>query len=794
MIVRESFIGARIRDRGINGKFPGRPRGSADRQPAGVLAITTEGERPMSSGKTSRVAFVLSGLVMLLAGSTAALAEGEPQARAAGIQEIVVTAQRRVERLQDVPIAVTAISEEQAEKRGITTTDDLQIATPALTITRVNQAPLFYLRGVGTANQLPNEEPSIPLYVDGFYASAGAGSIMALNSIERVEVLKGPQGTLFGRNGTGGLINIVTKTPSRETGGKFSLGYGNYSTADASFYGTTGFGQSGAVDFAALYSDRGSGFGQNVLLGSDVGLNREVSLRSKALWEFTDKVKLTVSGSYARTVGDYGMTTQVAPGVLAFDGVTRYAGDQNISANRNPSGEPKDWAVTTRLDWDLGFGTLINMAQYRDNHTFYTKDVDGIPVDRSTAAQYEFTRTVTEELQLQSPVSSKFQWVTGLFYLNGAGGANPLYVGGNQFAPLGLAQQIRIGIAYTDSYAGFAQATMPLGDRARLTLGARYTKDHKTLVGSVVNQLASGALVTSVAGPPAGNSPLDSSKFTYRAALDYKLQDDVMLYGVVSRGYKAGSFNVLAIVDPPVQPETLDAVEAGIKSEWLQRRLQLNVALYDYDYKNIQLSQLSAATAGGSGGIKILNATTARIYGGEVELVGRPSQELTLSGSLAYVHGRYGTFLGAPFAFPAPWNCATNSPLNPNGTTAAFPARNSQCTGDASGFTVVRTPKLSGSLGANYDVHLSRGTLGLNVSASYNDGFYWEVDNRVRQGSYMLVNGDVRWTEPTDHWTVRLWGRNLANKLYFVGESSSNNDQLAAGAPRTFGVGFTYSF
>jgi iron complex outermembrane receptor protein len=697
-------------------------------------------------------------------------------------EDIVITAQRREQRLQDVPIAVTAITADAALRQGVRGVDDIQVATPALSITRVNQTPLFYLRGVGTQNQLPNEEPSIPLYIDGFYASAGAGSALALNNIERIEVLRGPQGTLFGRNGTGGLINIITRTPSYEPTVSMMLGYGNYDTIEGSFYGSTGITDGIAADLALYYTRRGDGFGRNRLLNTDVGLNREFAGRTKILLEPSDSTRVTLTGEYSNTRSDYGMTTQLVPGILGFDGVTRRAGPQDITANIDPYTTPRTWAITARLDQDLSFGRFVSMTQYRDNRTYYQKDVDGIAENRGTAQQREYTRYATQEIQFQSLPSSPVQWVLGAFYFAGSGGVDPLVIGGSQFGPT-IASQVRYGNVDSQSYAAFAQATIPVVDSLNLTIGGRYTHDRKELSGRVFNNLPNGTTAVVI---PSADSTLTSGKFTYRIALDYRAADDVLLYAVHSRGYKAGSFNVLALADPAVQPETLNAYEIGAKTDWFDRRLRLNFSAYYYDYQDIQLSQLFSATAGGSGGIKILNATSAEIYGAEVEAQVRLGG-LTLSANLAYTHGRYGTFLGAPFSFPLPYNCTTGLPTGPT------QGRNAQCTGDASGNEVVRTTPFTSTLSANYDIPIGSNTLSLSASWYHNDGFPWEVDNRVREPSYDIVNADVRYRF-NEHYTVRLWARNLFDEQYRVGISTSNNDQGAPGAPRTYGASFMVNF
>lgn len=705
------------------------------------------------------------------------------------IEDIIVTAQRRDERIQSVPIAITAISSVQAEKQGIKTVDDIQIATPALTITRVLQAPLFYLRGVGTANQQPQEEPSIPLYVDGFYASTGAGSILSLTNIDRIEVLRGPQGTLFGRNGTGGLINVITRTPSHEFGGTFEIGYGNYNTLEAKLYATAGLNEKVAADLAVYYVKRSDGFGRNLVLNTDVGHNREFALRSKWLIEPTDRTKLTLAGEYSNVRTDYGFTSQLAPGVVGVDGTVRQ-GPYDISANLVQYTTPKTYAVSARIDQDVGFANFVSMTQFRKNRTYWQKDVESLPINFSNAFQREYTKYFTQEIQLQAPSESPLQWVIGGFYLNGDGGIDPLLLSGSVF-PAVLASQTRTANVASESYAGFAQGTYEIFDRVKLTLGGRYTHDRKVITGEILNQLASGGVVTSLTGI---HQVLKSGKFTYRAALDYQMTDDVLLYGVVSRGYKAGTFNVQTPGDPAVKPETLDALEAGLKTDLLDRKLRVNLSAYHYKYKEIQLTQLVPVSGGAASLSRILNATSAKIYGFELEVVARPVSQFTISSNIAYTHGRYDSFQNAPFTAPAPFACSGN-PASPVTTTPSRPvnSRNAQCTGDASGNKVVRTPAFTSTVSVNYDIPLGENTLSLSSSWYHNSGFYFEPDNRVKQNAYDLVNADVRLTLG-ERYAIRGWVRNLFNKWHIAGISLSNQDIYVPAAPRTYGGSLIVNF
>lgn len=716
----------------------------------------------------------------LFVAATAAFgaAHAQPSSQGAALEEVVVTAQRREERLQDVSIAVTAVSAEAARKQGVRTTEDIQVVTPALNVTRVVNVPLFFLRGVGTQNNGAGEEPSVSLYIDGVYYSSGPGASFALNNIERIEVLRGPQGTLFGRNATGGVMNIITRNPSHDTQGEASVGYGNYQQVEGNFYGTTGLGDNVAADLALYYTDRGKGFGRNLFTDHQVGLEHAFAARTKLLWEPATGTRVTLAADVSKSKNDFGQVRQPGPGGIGADGITTHpASYQDASVTYDPLARSKVWGVSGRLEQEFGFARLLNIAAYRDSKSFYQVDSDGTPLPLQVVNQDEFTRTFTEELQLQSVGEGPLSWTVGAFFLHAKAGVDPTYVTGSVFGPAVFSR--RVGILKTKSYAGFIQGAYEFTPATKLTLGGRLTRDEKSLDGRVDSGLAAG---------PRIRSSIDSTRFTYRAALDHNFTPDVMAYVTASRGYKSGSYNTISPANPPIRPETLNALETGLKSEWLDNRVRLNLSAYRYRYNNIQLSQLVPTTASG-GGILILNAARAKIWGLEAEFEARLTETFSLRGGAAYTHGRYSEFPNAPASFRRPYDCATGLPTGPLFGTVTCPTGR-----DASGNKLIRTPDWTFNVAANYETYLGEGKLNANVSYYYNGGYFFEPDNRLRQNAYGLVNGEVRWTAPSDALYLRLWARNLLDKQYYNGASSSSYDQFSPGQPRTYGAAIGYKF
>jgi iron complex outermembrane receptor protein len=336
----------------------------------------------------------------------------------------------------------------------------------------------------------------------------------------------------------------------------------------------------------------------------------------------------------------------------------------------------------------------------------------------------------------------------------------------------------------TESRAVFGQASAHLLPKLTLTLGARYTSDKVSDNGRILSTglgyNASAVLAgTPLCGPtfvgviPAGTTSCvvaqskTFKKVTWRGALDYQVTDDFLAYASISRGFKAGVFNLTRFMDAPVAPQTLDAFELGTKMDMFDRHVRLNTSLYYYLDKGIQLTQ-------NNGNANILtNAAKGRNYGGEIELTVVPVERLNLTGGVAYTHARYRNFLNAPNTQPA----------------AVPPGGNTSTLTNASGNQYLQAPKLTLNLSADYVIPSSIGDFDYNVSFYHNSGFYWEANNRLRQPAYDIVNMSLTWTAPSKTFDVRLWVNNLADKRYAIfGSTSPTGDQLADSDPRMFGA------
>jgi len=684
------------------------------------------------------------------------------------LSDIVVTAERRSERLQDVPIAVTAITADSAAKAGIIDIRSLQQVVPGLDITQQGSGATPFLRGVGSPDGTAGSASSVGMYVDGVYMAAQSAEFFSFNDIERIEVLKGPQGTLFGENTTGGAIQIITKDPSKTPSADVSVGFGNYRTFSESLYATTGIGANSAIDVAAFSNDSLDGWGHNLVSGNPTYEEQNYGVRSKLLWEPDDATEIRLSGDYSRSKSGMGVTTMIVPGGYSFDGVTTNQGFYNATTPLDPFLTQKLWGFGLNIQRDLEWSRLVSISAYREETTFYRFDYAGIPIKVVDADDYNPQHDISQELQLQSPRGSKIRWILGGFYLHSNGIRSDLYTG-EAYPPPSFFFQ---GTYENLSYAAFGQATAEILPDTRLTLGARYTRDERKAYS--YNMVGDGPVIDQLY-PPSETY----SKVTYRASLDHSFTPDIMAYASFNTGFKSGQFNLNDGLNfPPVLPEFLKAYEIGAKTEFFDRRMRVNVAAFYYDYTDIQVSYLLPA------GQQTLNAAAAKIRGIDGDFAITPISNLTIDGAFSYLHGRYTDFPNAPaeFANPVPPNCV---PGGACGGLTAIPGGV-----DAAGFTTIHTPTFSGSLGATYTIPTNIGKFDINGNLLYTQRYYVEVDNRLQQPEQHMLNASLGWIEPKGMYELRVWGKNLLDKQYysFLFSAVPFGDEGAAAPPRTYGI------
>ena len=673
------------------------------------------------------------------------------------IGEIIVTAQKRSENLQKVPIAITAVTGRDLSSAGVSDMLNLQQKAPGLYIGTGVATALVFVRGVGTQNPSIGDESSVATYIDGVYQASPAANLFNLNNLERIEVLKGPQGTLFGRNATGGLVNIITRTPKFQPHLEATISYGNHARLESAAYGTGPISEKVAVDLAVQYTNQADGFGTNIQTGNDINKAREYSIRSKMLIEASDAAKFTLAGYYSRTKSSLGIGRRLAPGAVGIDGSTFTGGFFDVDTRLDAFNDVKRYGGSGRVDLDLGGVSLVSITAYQRDDADLVLTQDAV---RPTIVDVNYVagnRFFTQELQLLSDNDSRFSWIAGAFFMKGRAFYDPLGLsGGGVGGALDIFSEVKM-----TSISGFVQGNYAISDKTKLTAGVRYSSDKRSIDGRLV---LNGAVIQTDDRSKRWSEP------TWRLSLDHQFTPDLLVYASYNRGFKSGVFSTAQLGAPAADPEKLDAYEVGFKFTNDARTFRLNAATFLYKYKDIQLTK----TQGGS--LLILNAARATLKGADVDAEAVLTDNLTLTLGGAYVDTRYDSFLNGPTYTP-----------NPAGGNTIGSA-------DLAGNRLIRTPKFTGNIGLKANVPIGDNRLTAQANVYYSGSFFFEAENRLKQGSYATLGGEIAY-EIGQRWRVFAFGRNLTNTKYLVfGESGGLGDIVSAAPGRLFGAGAGFRF
>ena len=672
---------------------------------------------------------------------------GQQTAQAGGggqIEEVIVTARKREENLQKVPLAVSVSSGLDLQQHHITDVYGLQTLTPSLQVE--NEGGLtpgvasFAIRGIGTAIYGPQVESSVGVVVDDVPLSRVALGTLELFDINNVQVLRGPQGMLFGKNAAAGLINIVTNNPELNTTDVIAHAeYGSMDTPNAGNSARVDLGVNVAVtDDSALRVDgfftHYDGFIKNVFIPQFFGENIG-GLRAKYLWEPISTLKVLFAADYTLENGPgeaAGSNRSDTP--FGGPGLVR-AIDQSLGITASPrndlqaSGDPNNshfqvFGASMKVEYDLGDDyTLTNVAAYRARQSVQDVDVDVVPLNGYTNDNNATQNQVTEELRLTSPADQRFTYQAGFFYLRHTANFG-LRSTTDVFDALGapppgyafIGDWAQISSLHEESEAGYFEGQFKLLDSLRLTAGARYTHDTQDYGVSVINypdgfltQPPAGASAPIGIGPNAtAANTNEKDNISYRAILDYDIAQDVMAYVSYAKGYKGPTFNGSIIFNPnPTVSKVNDEIptdwEVGLKSTLLDDRLRLNLALFDEIFRGFQTQTIPP------GGIFVtVNAGKLRSRGAELEATAIPLDGLTINGGLTYNHTEY-VDLFVPCYVGQPGG--PTSPPGPNGITAQGlcnytpPGTNQQAfyTGNASGNQLADAPQWTETVTVRYE-------------------------------------------------------------------------------------------
>ncbi|HET9627915.1 MAG TPA: TonB-dependent receptor [Novosphingobium sp.] len=667
-----------------------------------------------------------------------ALAQQSPDVTSANAGDIVVTAQRRSERQVDVPLSLSVLGEKSLTSAGVTGVQAIQQITPGLQYSQTGILTQPTIRGIGTTGTNVGDSANVATYVDGVYQATMLGGLFELNNIDRIEVLKGPQGTLFGRNATGGAIQIYTREPQVETQFEASGGFGSYNDRWIKAYATTGSGDVSA-NVAAVYR-QDDGYVHDIYRNARVGAHKTMNLTGKIKWEPSSQTKVILAGNVADLVDNSVLTPYFVynNSRSAYqDPTLPYARTPGTTAlSLDPFNRVRQGGVSLTAQHDTGDVTIKSVSSYQHVSMRNLTDLDGGPL----AIQKIFYRNVSdsysEELTLASSGTRRFNWVGGLFLFRDEADQPDYIINDTAFLHSSV---------LTKALGVFGEVNFQATDQLSIIAGLRYSLEDKKLTSQGL------APLTQVY-----NLDKKWDSFTPRVSVRYALADRVNVYATYSQGFKSGAYNSSSVPSSlaaisPVDPEKVTAYEAGLKMS--RNGVTFNAAVYHYDYTNIQVS----AFVGAVGAItRLQNAAAAKITGVDGDVSFAVSDNLRLNASAAYSHARYTEFLGAIALTPSP----TINPINgaANG--------NVQTNVSATGNRMVRQPDYTLSFGANYTLPVGESKLELSGNTYFSGSFYWDAANTVKEPSYNVTNLRATWIWPGDHVRVSVIGNNVFNTKY----------------------------
>jgi iron complex outermembrane receptor protein len=699
-------------------------------------------------------------------------AAAAPPPKSGGIEEITVTAERRETNLQKAPLAVTALSADALQRTTSQTLEDVSRLTPNLTFNRTSNFVQLSIRGIGLSQYNLGGEPGVAVYVDGVYLARPFALDAVLNDLARVEILRGPQGTLYGRNATGGAINLISNAPTTDFEGHVGITGGNYSRLQLEGVVCGPLDDDGSIrGRISAVTDQHSGYVDNLFNGKHLDDLREQSGRAQIAADLGGNVSLVLSADYTHehdsgpvfkpgTITPFPLPGAV-PGTVFPEGfAVLFGGRATTDPWKVYIDGPQDYrfeasGLSAKLSWDLGWATLTGLAAYRDTKFHLLGDLDGTDLHFLNEDLSESAQATSGEVQLASNGSGRLQWIFGGFAYHENG-----YLDYNFDVVLFGSHLIDLATQRTTSYAGFGEATYNITDALKATVGLRYSVDDKSLDES-----------STLFGLTGFNSTGKTwGALTPKFVLSYDIDPDKMIYVSAIRGFKSGGFNVGALQKTPYNPEYVWSYEVGVKSRWYDGMLQANLDAFHYDYSNLQVTQYAV------GHTTITNAATAKANGVEAEVVAVPIANLSLNATLAYLDATFDKFT----------ELDTLRPLL--GVL------------DLHGNSLPRAPKWQADLGAEYDWQFGNGgTLMARYDFSYWSKAYYNEFNTgyASTPNYTLSNARIAYETADGHWQIAGFMKNIFNKavLTNVTVSAVNGGTLISYAePRTFGLQVRYNF
>ncbi|NIB38375.1 TonB-dependent receptor [Pseudomaricurvus alkylphenolicus] len=715
------------------------------------------------------------------------------------LEEIIVTAQKRETSLQDTPIAISAFSGDGLEELGIENAEDLTRFVPGADFSTNGGAVAITIRGVGSDGLAqPKDDPSVAAHLDGIYLARQASLSAMFYDIERVEVLRGPQGTLYGRNATGGSLNIITKKPSDELEGAIDFSIGNYGTRQVKGMLNTPLVEDKLnLRMSALFN-RHDGYSTELNeLYNDPDDADEKAYRAKLSWQVSDDLSIDFGASLYesdavgpnRTAADttsligvtdingnvYGGVT----GAIIFDPAetANALGDSRIATDERTSMSAFEQSMliesdtyTMEIEWKINEAlTLKSLTGYtefaqdsRDTSLQYVAD----PLLNATFDYVTESESFTEELNL-SYEADNLKVTTGLFYFSDEGTNDFSEVPGDPSHSLTIYSLQEVE---NESFAAYLEGTYYLNDNLSITTGVRYTDESKE-GGSVTD--------VSLAGPFGFIAPTyeliaeyDEESIDYKIGLEWTPNENILVYASYSTAFKSGGFNTGAPINLTYEPEEIDAIQAGIKSTWLDGHLQANLAAFSYDYQNLQVTQVLGVS------LETQNVSDAEITGLELELQAAPTESILLRAFATITDSEYQDAVISDILDIDAFGGNVYGEIDISGNPLRF------------------TPDYTLGISGAYTISAFGGEITSQLNVYWQDDSYarphgLEVD---RIDAYTRTDVSIRYDSGQENYYIEAYGRNLEDETVLSARFVNPTHTVEYKPPRTYGLSVGYNF
>ena len=708
-----------------------------------------------------------------------AMAQDAAQANEGEVgSEIIVTATKRAASLKDIPASISAIGSMDIATRGVSSTEDLVGQIPNLQLSAQTGAVLVSIRGVGLGVETAAAEPGVAIHLDGVYQPRATTTLLAGLDLERIEVLRGPQGTLYGRNATGGAINFISKRPTNDFEGEASIAVGNYDLISGKAIISGPIAGDSLLGRLVAFKQSRSGYVKNILLDRRDGDLDEWGGRLSLRWNAGDDTTIDLIARYS-TADTAPVTVMITPPSqqdIDFLLATSPPGTQFVTTNepfriaeeRIGKGKTTDLGINLTIQSEFGDIDFKSISGFTKSTINFVAGADGFNIPFITLdPRKDSSQSFSHEFNISNS-SNQFQWTLGAFLFFEKYNVNFRF----PFPNLGITQTFLADPEKTSSYAVFGDFKFSISDNLRLVGGLRLGHDRKTIVNDVLTFDFSDPSLLLGSVPFRGK--YEDTTLAPKIGLQYDFSNDVMGYAVFQQGYKGGGFNFAAVGGDPFRPEKVTSYETGIKSSFLRGRISANLSGFYYDYKDLQVFKNLSIQA------LVENAPKSRVKGLELEIFGRVTDNTTLQFA--------GTYLDAEL-------------VRYSEDDTVFAGNNPE---DLAGHRLSRAPKYSFLASIEQNMPIDSGivdSLRLRGELSYTDDISFRLFNRpedIQQG-YALLNAYVIINGMHDSYSLRIFGRNLTNKAYY---NQIQGGGLVFGGyrkgewspPRTFGMELTTRF